>query len=73
MSLALPSATTVLPAFVRDGPGDWKVAPGSQGITDAIKSAVLEEMMYQFGELRAAFWRARGEQARSLLCLYRHG
>jgi hypothetical protein len=48
--------------LVRNGSGDWALAPGSQGI---INPFAVEETMFRLGDLRAAVWVARGEENRS--------
>ena len=50
--------------LLRNGPADWSLAPGSQGI---INPLAIEETIFKLGELRAAVWTARGDQARSFL------
>lgn len=44
--------------------GQWKFAPGSQGILDD-KQFALEETMYRLGELRAGVWVDKGEENRA--------
>ncbi|HEX7654830.1 MAG TPA: DUF4340 domain-containing protein, partial [Verrucomicrobiae bacterium] len=41
---------------LRTGPGKWSLAPGSQGIVDAVG---LEETAKQYSSLTAAFWSER--------------
>ena len=48
--------------MVRQGPGLWKLAPGSTG---AINPLAIEEMMFRLGELRAYFWVDRGDRHRA--------
>jgi hypothetical protein len=43
--------------IVHNGPNQWSLAPGSQGI---IVPAAIEETAHRFGELTAAAWLARG-------------
>ena len=49
----------------RSPTGQWRFAPGSQGILDD-RQFSLEETMHQLGELRAAIWVARGEENRAI-------
>jgi len=48
----------------RTSTGQWKFAPGSQGILDDRQFA-LEETMFRLGELRAAVWVAKGDENRA--------
>jgi hypothetical protein len=48
--------------MVRQGPGIWKLAPGSTGI---INPLAIEEMIYRLGDLRADFWVDRGDRNRA--------
>jgi len=50
--IALPSATTVLPAPSCAMAGDWKVGAGIASITDAINRAVLEDDVPVWGTAR---------------------
>ena len=50
--------------FERSPTGQWRFAPGSQGILDD-KQFALEETMFRLGQLRAAIWVAKGEESRS--------
>jgi len=47
--------------FLRDGPADWSLAPGSQG---SINDLAIEETMYRLGDLHAEFWTAKGDDQR---------
>ena len=48
--------------MIRNGSGEWSLAPGSQGVIDPF---AIEETLFRLGELRAAVWVARGEENRS--------
>ena len=48
----------------RSPSGQWKFAPGSQGILDN-KQFTLEETAFRRGELRASIWVAKGEEERA--------
>jgi len=50
--------------FERSATGQWRFAPGSQGIIDD-KQFALEETMYRLGALRVAVWVAKGEEGRA--------
>ena len=49
----------------RSTTGQWRFAPGSQGILDDRQFA-LEETMFRLGELRATKWVAQGDDNRAL-------
>ncbi|MFO1489227.1 MAG: DUF4340 domain-containing protein [Verrucomicrobiota bacterium] len=53
-------------ALLRRDNGDWKFAPGTQGIMDEVTSQAIEETVYRFGCLEAEAWAGRGEENRSL-------
>jgi hypothetical protein len=48
--------------IIRNGPHNWSLAPGSQGV---INDLALEELTPQFGALTAAVWTDHGSQNRA--------
>jgi hypothetical protein len=50
--------------LLRGPMGDWSLAPGTSGI---INTFAVEELMFRLGELRAAYWTARGDAQRARL------
>ena len=51
--------------LLRKEPGNWTLAPGSQGIMDEVTAAAIEETVYRFGRLQAEAWVERGGQNRA--------
>jgi hypothetical protein len=45
--------------LLREGPADWKLASGSQGV---INPLAIEETVYRLGELRALYWVERDDR-----------
>lgn len=56
VTVRLPGGTETL---LRQGPGNWALGPGSQGV---INDLAVEETIHRLGQLRAEFWVARGEE-----------
>ncbi len=50
--------------LLRQGAGNWSLAPGSQGILDDVQIAAIEETVFRLGELSADAWVERGEPNR---------
>jgi hypothetical protein len=48
--------------IIRGARGEWKFAPGSQGILNPFS---FDESLYRLGDLKAVFWIARGEETRN--------
>lgn len=46
--------------LLRQGAGNWSLAPGSQGILDEVQIAAIEETVFRLGELAAESWAERG-------------
>ena len=42
--------------LLRQGAGNWSLAPGSQGILDEVQIAAIEETVFRLGELSAEGW-----------------
>jgi hypothetical protein len=56
--------------IIRNGPHNWSLAPGSQGV---INDLALEELTPQFGALTAAAWTDHGGQNRAGYGFTDHG
>lgn len=59
--------------LLRQGAGNWSLAPGSQGILDDVQIAAIEETVFRLGELSADAWVERGETNREHFGFKRDG
>ncbi len=50
--------------LLRQGAGNWSLAPGSQGMLDEVRIAAIEETVFRLGELSAESWVGSGGENR---------